>query len=130
MREVKFRVWNKEKKRMITKGVFKVLDAIENGKLDRDKFEILQYTGLKDINNREIYEGDIVEFSSGSRSVIFYKRGAVRFSEGFWIDDNSYTNVVDPDFVSMDDEEKEILKCKVIGNIYENPELLEVSKND
>lgn len=74
----------------------------------------MQYTGLNDKNGKEIYEGDIVQFTIEHEEEIddvTYKE-AVHFSEGcFNVDGEVPLN-------AFSDE------CEVIGNIYENPELL------
>lgn len=84
---------------------------------------LMQYTGLKDRNGKEIYEGDVV--SNGLDGVVEY------FSDltwdggclhpGFycqeWFEFNEPCELAYPH--NFDD-------CEVIGNIYENPELLEV----
>lgn len=65
-----------------------------------DEFIFLEYTGLKDKNKKEIYEGDIVQFQH--------------------IDDYGYmTNIF-----SMESD----IVIEIIGNIYENPELLKENK--
>ena len=71
-------------------------------------FELMQSTGVKDCNGKEIYEGDIVFWQWGE------------------IGDNIYTNcgkeIVDSDFHNLAMLE-EVDRLLVIGNIYENPEL-------
>lgn len=91
-----------------------------------DPKSVGQYTGLKDVNNREIYEGDIVKLKD-----FYYEDviGIVKFGDGeFYVDcipqDNPYSSCI-IGMASINEQEIE-----VIGNIYENPELLEVSKND
>jgi len=80
------------------------------------RFEIMQYTGLKDKNNKEIYEGDFVHIHIpiiGSEVTDFF--GAVKFYEGaFLVDDNE-------DAIPL---WSEINIPFIVGNIYENPELL------
>lgn len=98
---------------------------------------LMQYTGLKDKNGKEIYEGDIVEFKDVGEEGYEYKEGfgfdniaQVVYKNGIYTlsnfgeTDNSYyaTNSTDEERL------EEVLRnrnCKVVGNIYDNPELLE-----
>lgn len=112
-KEFKFRVWSKVKNGWLTDDIFlSCIDGLPFVKfknkifvLDNSKFEltIQQYTGLKDRNNKEIYEGDILEDSSGIDDV-YFKDGCFWIADQ-WLYDQAYCN-------------------EVIGNIFENPELL------
>ena len=81
----------------------------------KDRLKIMQYTGLRDKNGREVYEGDIVRFKDWWDEEMV---GEVRYSEK----DMAFTIVNDfwDGFPIMYADDLE-----VIGNIYENPELLE-----
>jgi hypothetical protein len=79
---------------------------------DKDRYEIMQYTGLKDKNGKEIYEGDILYYESCDDK-----------KEVMWgpiLDHDTKMGYGDGWGLVSTDEDAEI-----IGNIYENPELLE-----
>lgn len=71
----------------------------------------LQYAGLKDKNDIEVYRGDIIEDESGFKYEVIFDNEESRYGA-------KYKNKI------YDMNKKQIIKTKVIGNIYENPELL------
>lgn len=79
-----------------------------------------QFTGLKDKNGKKIFEGDIVEIDVHDHLDWNVIKGKVIFLEGAWLvtDSGSFA-------ISLWSEINEI---EVIGNIHENPELLEVAE--
>jgi hypothetical protein len=107
MREIKFRAWDKQRNCFIGQAdfgsmVFPVDGGNKTTKLNTsDSLELMQYTGLKDKNGKEIYEGDIVKR--------FYEDG----------EPIGLLEIKIPDCFYGERKEMEI-----IGNIYENPELL------
>ncbi len=123
MREIKFRAWDKKENKM--QQVVQILYGHEasNYPLSVDFFrsvksrliediELMQYTGLKDKNGVEIYEGDIIKMESGITQLI-------KFGEGLfevWDDENTKGFPFGLWNINKDSE--------VIGNIYENKELL------
>lgn len=121
MREIKFRVryadtWGYIE---LTKGLTRTgyeayMDCVATGET------FYQYTGLKDKNGKEIYEGDICTRTvkrSCCGSVDYAMRGVVEWlSEGFYLKDED-----DLIYGWANQKNEEI---EVIGNIYENPELL------
>lgn len=123
MREIRFRAWNFESKVMLDHD-FITETIIQDGEIVRDfsdvlngkdTFILMQYTGLNDKNGVEIYEGDIVEDDILGISLYVIKFVKGRFT-----------------MVDSEDETGSLWilseKCKVVGNIHDNPELLEVAK--
>lgn len=128
-RDIKFRAWDEKNKDMS-------VDLIPSENY-ADAFEgiLMQYTGLKDKNGKEIYEGDIVrgrttddyEFEYEKRNQKAYSVSEVKWDDEMtgWIPFKYFsTNGVN----SLEDKFYETTECEVIGNIYENPELLDNSK--
>ena len=86
-----------------------------------DPETVSQFTGLCDKNGVKIFEGDIIEYTDGCNDWL----GAVKYAS----DDAQFV----VRFIGGDVESFDNLysgDCEVIGNIYDNPELLEVSKNE
>ena len=133
MREIKFRAWLKEDKKMenvktmdFTDKTIRCLKKNEfiNAYLLRrvsfDDVELMQYTGLRDKNGKEIYEGDIIKYKFPYDKRIKHI-SPVKFLEteaSFGIKDR-YENEI-PLYTASSNNYFE-----VIGNIYENKNLLE-----
>ena len=109
MRAIKFRAWNRQKKGF---SYFCVGDWEKIKNIQRYENEVGQFTGLSDKNGKEIYEGDVLEFSW-----VFNKR-----DRHIVVWDDSLTGF-EP-FVFADRGDYVPNDCKVIGNIYENLELI------
>ena len=117
-REIKFRAWDYDTNTMIypdseLETIFcfdKVgLSVYHNNGQEISSFELMQYTGLKDRNGKEIYEGDIVRYFKD-------ELGIVKFVAGSFIIDG---NTCYESFLELGG------KIAIVGNIYENPDLLE-----
>ena len=121
MREIKFRAWHPALKKMFYDcrvGSEDWLDRSTHFGGDHDT--LMQYTGLKDKNGVEIYEGDILAPMSNDYQPKYEGNWVVIFTEGafFGESSNEYVETWLP-YWKPDDE------IEVIGNIYENKELLE-----
>jgi len=115
-REIKFRAWSKSEEIMIKwESLIKTIRRTVDYDIFHDEeLELLQYTGLKDKNWKGIYEGDIGNQTRGKWKGI----GKIIFSEGcFWFQRKIGSN--EELYIAITNDEIEI-----IGNIYENPELL------
>lgn len=116
----KFRVWDKENKEWAED-----FSLAQDGELlhfgisffneeDKENFNISFFSGIKDKNGKEIYEGDIVKEDNKKSSLIKFDES----SYGLWNKKDGFEPII---FFVYEDLE-------IIGNIHENPELLEEQK--
>lgn len=102
MREIKFRVWDNAREMFTAVNPFCGFDGNRLRADDGTRFILMQYTGLKDKNGKEIYEGDVLGSDMGNIEVWWSRK------EQGWR----------PFVLEFGTE------WEVIGNIYENPELI------
>lgn len=142
MREIKFRAWDYNNERIIPWEKLRIeKDEDENtfsvvvfdGEVGDyfDDFPVMQYTGLKDKNGKEIYEGDILtsdQYPYQDDGEYNYHLVVEYIENGFC----GVMNCVNGVKRGISHGIAELLEItyqfEVIGNIYENPELLEVSE--
>ena len=127
-REIKFRAWHKELGVMVDwRGMNKLndlYDALDCNHYDVDTatFVVLQYVGLHDKNGREIYEGDIVK-ETGS-----YQSGTYHWEHIYVVEADAPNGGFNLRDVDGEYEDLFYQVLEVIGNIYENPELIKEVK--
>ncbi|MBY0024518.1 hypothetical protein H7K28_15010 [Paenibacillus polymyxa] len=125
MRELKYKFWDREEKRMIGPnldseryyiGSYNGLALFDTERKDEDGYtyqmdvEFLQYTGLKDRNGKAIYESDDVKFNGRMYRVTWSYGRFIAIT----LDDN-----VSYELHQINED------CEVFGSSYENPSLLE-----
>lgn len=134
---IKFRAWDKVQNKMLLPDNIEFIhgqaywaeastdgqdECSNDGKVDGigALFELEQFTGLKDVNGKDIYEGDILKTKAGLIQIV--EQGILETDREDIISGFYANNLSDdkPHTFSYDDE--------VIGNVHENPELSEEDK--
>lgn len=116
MRKLKFRIWSYEDKEYRTDcNLTQIFNSMTGTPAtvysdEGDRFDIEQYTGLKDMDGTEIYEGDIL--MDGYGELVEY--WVVKFEDGKFIGE----------IQGVTEDLFELTDLDIIGNIHENPELL------
>lgn len=124
---LKFRAWDETQHKMLQVNYIEFIDGkaywveaspadgnVQGGNDgpigDNSQLKLEQYTGLKDIDDDEIYAGDIVSLDPDDPSfTVFFDDGKYQVNNGYIIYDLNETN----------------MDCEIIGNVHANPELLE-----
>ena len=127
--KLKFRAWLKKRQEMdneidhiswLEDELYCIGDGITY-MVSAEDLELMQSTGLKDNNGKEIFEGDIVQFEDCSEAshFLYINTGIIEWCQGGF-------HVTNRDSVLMEDLlDGDSLDVTIIGNIYENRELLE-----
>jgi uncharacterized phage protein (TIGR01671 family) len=122
MREIKFRAWDKENKEFVYLVLCdgKFLYPIPEDEERNKQMEITEFTGLKDKNGKEIWEGDIVrDNEKGINYEVGFMQGmfAVACADGRWHGLYEFQKIVSSLKAGS-------ILFEVIGNIYENPYII------
>ena len=137
---IKLRAWNKVKETMMIPrdiqtdwdgNVFYIEATNPNGEFDEgglDVFEIEQFTGLKDVNGKEIYIGDIVNVWSDVSELTMEPKVNEIVSENLFGNQGVFLKPVGLHLIEPCLYDNLVDNFEVIGNVHNNPEMLEEDK--
>lgn len=127
MNKQDFKAWDPSDKKMLTIGEFEIYyeedNGLHSGRFEDDGdyigFDLIQYSGLYDANKKQAWEGDVRRYK-GNMFVLVNHVWQWRLDRSMsWAGDND-NHIVDEDV---------IFESELLGNIYENPELLNSINN-
>lgn len=135
--EIKFRAWDKEEKEMIydvqntydfaCDGFGAMEPSFKDVLEDKDRYEIMQFVNLCDFGNKELYTGDISQDQKGEVFVVYHGEGGFCMclaKEWNWAVSNGVSLTQFRGLSDMNCGGWFLDKYMIIGNIYENPELI------
>ena len=111
------RAWDKTNNKMIVFNSFYELQKWNKSEEELKNFILMDYTRMEDVNDKLIYEGDIVELSEGSH--VYFKGIIIYDATGYQV-----KSLYERDYYVNMFEQLNLHSLEVIGNIYENPKLL------
>lgn len=126
--KLKFRAWLKKRQEMdneidhiswLEDELYCIGDGITY-MVSAEDLELMQSTGLKDKNGKEIFEGDILDYR-GRKALVRWHGSYASFIYRFVDEPHKQKAEWKPLYLAY-------MKCEIIGNIYENPEFLEDKK--
>lgn len=137
MREIEFKAWGVKSKVMVsvaelswTVGGLRAYGPgchIEQDEhVQDDNIILLQFTGLRDVSNQKIFDGDIVEDNSGRTFEVFWSPGVEEYQleAGWSVRTPVFRDGSRECFTMHQWRDNKNLEIRVVGNIYPNPELL------
>ncbi len=134
-REIKFRAWDKTLELMVRP----VMAEFDNGSWEsRFDLEIMQYTGLKDKNGKEIYEGDAIGTHIDEHNLDYDGKPSQWVKVVTWDTEDAAFKILDMEVLTSFERhyvsdwsedywgftQEDASDIEIIGNIYENPELI------